>query len=78
MNKLLLSPAEAAETLGIGRTKLYELLGAGVIRSVHIGRGRKIPPEALAEYVHALQAATGGELCTTGSTGPTWRPTLGR
>lgn len=37
MNKLLLGPAEAAEILGIGRTKLYELLGARMVRSIHIG-----------------------------------------
>ena len=62
MNKLLLSPTEAAEALGIGRTKLYELLGAGIIRSVHIGRGRKVPPEALLDYVRGLQASTADAL----------------
>jgi excisionase family DNA binding protein len=62
MNKLLLSPAEAAEVLGIGRTKLYELLSAGIIRSVHIGRGRRVPTEALLEYVRDLQGSTVGDL----------------
>jgi excisionase family DNA binding protein len=34
MNKLLLTPEETAEVMGIGRTKVYELLRAGVIDSV--------------------------------------------
>lgn len=31
-------PAEAQRILGIGRTKLYELLGSGQLRAVKIGR----------------------------------------
>ena len=34
---LLLTPTQAARALGIGRSKLYELLQAGVLESVHIG-----------------------------------------
>ena len=37
---LLLSLVEAARRLGIGRTSMYELLDAGEIESVHIGRLR--------------------------------------
>ena len=29
MDRLLLRPAEAAETIGIGRSKVYELLASG-------------------------------------------------
>lgn len=36
MDKLLLTPDEAARVLGIGRSKLYELLRAGVVESVRI------------------------------------------
>ena len=43
MEKLLLTPEEAAAALGICRSKLYELLRAGVIESVHIGASRRIP-----------------------------------
>ncbi|MGH3164516.1 MAG: helix-turn-helix transcriptional regulator, partial [Trebonia sp.] len=34
MTKLLLTVPEAAEALGISRSKLYQLLSAGVIRSI--------------------------------------------
>jgi hypothetical protein len=33
---ILLTPTEAAIALGIGRSKLYELMQASVLESVHI------------------------------------------
>jgi excisionase family DNA binding protein len=69
MDKLLLTPAEAALCLGIGRSKLYELLSAGVIASVHIGNCRRIPTFALDAFVAELaeRQATGS---TAHSVGP--------
>jgi excisionase family DNA binding protein len=55
MEKLLLTPEEAAAALGICRSKLYELLQAGVIESVHIGTSRRIPVAAMVEYVERLR-----------------------
>jgi len=55
MEKLLLTPEEAAAALGICRSKLYELLQAGVIESVHIGASRRIPVAAMVEYVEQLR-----------------------
>ncbi|MCB2175943.1 MAG: helix-turn-helix domain-containing protein [Actinomycetales bacterium] len=49
--KLLLTVAEAAHRLGVGRTLMYELLDAGVVKSIHIGRLHKIPVWALSEFV---------------------------
>ncbi len=47
----LLSVDEAAERLGIGRTRLYAEIGAGRVRSVHSGRRRLIPSSAIREIV---------------------------
>ena len=55
--RLLLRPEEAAEVLGIGRSKLYELMAAGVIESVRIGSCRRLPVEGLHRYVDRLRAA---------------------
>lgn len=55
-NKLLLSPAEAALMLGLGRTKLFELLTEGRLESCHVGRRRLIPREALENFVTQLRA----------------------
>src|SRR5215216_1239803 len=43
MEKLLLSPAEAVVHLSIGRSKIYELMRLGQLRSVKIGASRRIP-----------------------------------
>lgn len=59
--KLLVSPDEAAELLSIGRTYLYELIRAGEIRSVHVGRLRRVPVAALRDYVDRLEASTNGQ-----------------
>lgn len=47
----LLTLTEAADTLRISRTKLYELLDAGELTSLHIGRSRRITAEALSDYI---------------------------
>ena len=54
MEKLLYTPIEAARTLGIGRSKLYELIGSGQLASVRIGACRRIPAPALAEFLFKL------------------------
>jgi excisionase family DNA binding protein len=56
-DRLLLRPAEAASRLGIGRTKLYELMATGELRSVKIGGARRVSATALADFVAALDAA---------------------
>ena len=53
---LLYTIPEAATALRISRTKLYELLDSGDVESVHIGRSRKIPAEALRIYINNLRA----------------------
>lgn len=50
---ILLTPTEAATALGIGRSKLYELLREGRLRSIRIGTCRRVPSAALDEFVLA-------------------------
>ena len=45
---------EAAAVLSIGRSHLYELLADGRIRSVKVGRSRRIPHSALGEFLNSL------------------------
>ena len=58
MEKLLLSPSEAAERLSMGRSKIYELMRRGEIRSVKIGGCRRIPRAALDDFVADLEAVS--------------------
>ncbi len=54
-HRLVYSPAEAAEQLGICRATLYKLLTDGTIPSVKIGRSRRIRAEALTAYLDSLE-----------------------
>ncbi len=56
--RIVLTIEEAAKRLGIGRTTMYALIAAGEIKSVTIGRLRRIPTEALHDYVRELLAAS--------------------
>ncbi len=54
--RLVLTVEEAAERLGVGRTLLYALVRSGDIESIAIGRLRRIPIDALDEFVSRLRA----------------------
>jgi excisionase family DNA binding protein len=53
---LLVTAEQAATSLSICRTKVYELLRNGELESVRIGTSRRVPAAALAEYVERLRA----------------------
>jgi excisionase family DNA binding protein len=57
---MLLTLKETAVVLRVGRSKLYELMAAGKLRSVKIGGSRRISATALAEFVAALEAQDEG------------------
>ena len=50
-DKLLLTVPEAAYQLSIGRSRCYELVLGGQLRSMKLGRRRLIPKEALEAFV---------------------------
>jgi excisionase family DNA binding protein len=52
---LLVRPEDAARVLGVGRTKVYELIRSGVLRSVRVGGLRRVPVAALNEFVARLE-----------------------
>jgi excisionase family DNA binding protein len=51
---LLISIARAGKELGIGRSLVYELLGANRLASVKLGRRRFIPRDDLVRFVSDL------------------------
>lgn len=53
-DRVLLTVEEAAEQLGIGRTKTYALVKAGELESVQIGRLRRVPKAAIEDYANRL------------------------
>lgn len=63
--RLLHSPQESAELLGVSRSQMFELLARGEVESFKIGRLRKVPREAIDAYIKRLRAAAGAQ--TAGS-----------
>ncbi len=55
MTKLLLSVQEAGAAIGVGRSKIYELIACGELESVKIGKIRRVPADALVAYVARLR-----------------------
>jgi excisionase family DNA binding protein len=53
--RLLLTPEETAHALGIGRTKVYELMLTNALDSVKIGTLRRIPADAVVDFVRSLR-----------------------
>ena len=53
-DRVLLTVAEAAERLGIGKTKTYALVTSGEIESVLIGRLRRVHVDAITAYASRL------------------------
>ena len=48
---LLLTMVDAARVLSVGRTTMYELVGAGEIEVVHIGRAARVPVASIEAFV---------------------------
>lgn len=51
MERLLLRPVEVAESLGICRSKAYQLIGSGVIPSVRIGTSVRVTADGLRAWI---------------------------
>ena len=53
MEKLMLRPREAAESIGVGRTLFYQLVKAGVIPSCRVGKAIRIPAAEFRAWAEA-------------------------
>lgn len=49
--KLLLRPGEAADAIGVSRSRAYELIGSGQIPSIRIGGSLRVPVAALRAWI---------------------------
>lgn len=53
MERQLLTAEEVAEVLNIGRTRVFELIYSGQLRSIKIGRLRRVSVDAVREFIEA-------------------------
>lgn len=55
-DRLLLKVEEVADRLNVGRSTAYHLVLTGEIESVMVGRLRRVPVQAVADYIERLRA----------------------
>lgn len=53
---LCLRVNDAASMIGVGRTKLYELIAAGEVRTIKLGKSTRITTESLHDLVQRRQS----------------------
>lgn len=53
----LLSPEEAAQRLSCRRTFVFELIKRGDLRSVKLGKLRRVPESAVVDFIARLEEA---------------------
>ena len=54
METVLLKIPEVMERLAVGRSKVYDLISSGALRSVKVGRSRRVPSDELERFVAEL------------------------
>jgi excisionase family DNA binding protein len=59
--KLLLRASEVSQIAGLGKSKTYELIAAGVIPSVRIGKSVRVPAAQLRAWIEGLPSAMPSE-----------------
>lgn len=55
MERKLLTIPEAMTVLALSRWKVYELIRSGQLESIKVGRGRRVPTDALDTFVTELR-----------------------
>lgn len=60
MSRILHPTSEVAQQLGVSLTTAKALIKSGELRSIKIGRARRVPADALHEYVRRLDAEQNG------------------
>lgn len=54
--RVLLTVEQAAQAIGIGRTTMFALVKSGELKSVKVGRLRRIPLDEIHAYTNRLTA----------------------
>ena len=55
LTKQLYRVQEVTEALGLSRSTIYEQMRAQRLRSVKVGRSRRIPVEAIGEFIELVR-----------------------
>jgi len=52
--KMLYTPSQTAEMLGISRSQVYLLMNKGELDSIHIGRSRRIAMSHVDKFLNSI------------------------
>ena len=63
MDPLLLRAEEVQKALGLGRSKIYEMMASGELPVVRIGNSVRVPSDALRTWIK-IRVTGGAELVT--------------
>ncbi len=58
--RVLYRVEEAAELLSLSRDRVYQLIRSNQLRSVQVGKSRRVPARSLDEYVGRLLRGSAG------------------
>jgi excisionase family DNA binding protein len=58
--RVLYRVEEAAELLSVSRNRIYELIRSNQLRTVQVGKCRRVPARSLDEYVARLLRGSAG------------------
>lgn len=58
--RVLYRVEEAAELLSVSRNRIYELIRSNQLRTVLVGKSRRVPARSLDEYVARLLRGSAG------------------
>ena len=72
METVLLKIPEVMERLAVGQTKVYELMSSGELRSVKVGRSRRVASDELDRFIAGLDDSP-PQIRLPGPRGPTAR-----
>lgn len=62
MSDTLLTVNEAASRLALGRTTVYELIARRELKTIKIGRARRIPESAVEQWIATKVLEQGGRI----------------
>ena len=62
VDRILYRPAEAAEAIGVSRSRIYELINSKTIPSIRVGKTVRVPVDKLQQWVNEQAAERTSEL----------------
>jgi excisionase family DNA binding protein len=74
LTPILYRAEEVAQLLGVGLTTAKAKIASGELRSIKIGRSRRVPADALEQFVQRLDAEQNGDGAAGATAAPSENP----